>query len=212
MGQCELNTFVTMMRIFAILLLLSCNQKPGASSKTLTQSLNTYSVFDTSIHLLPEFERTKFDTMHNWNFGWNLLEPINLATDHENSEIQLSKRLSPGQKALYFIWYLDAEVTNGGFIQFYWNGYQKYIPPIINGLRLIGDDEMLSLVQKADQEYLNDEKEFEKQRRSDHWSPLYENLKTFSVYDSIYYNIHDATMQKIEKYARKHADEFVMLK
>ena len=37
MGQCELNTFVTMKRIFAILLLLSCNQKPGASSKTLTQ-------------------------------------------------------------------------------------------------------------------------------------------------------------------------------
>jgi uncharacterized protein YwqG len=33
-----------------------------------------------------------------------------------------SKRLSPGQKALFFIWYLDAEVTNGGFIQFYWNG------------------------------------------------------------------------------------------
>jgi hypothetical protein len=201
-----------MKRLFGILLLLACNQKADTSSKTPTQSLDRYNFFDKSIHLLPEFDRTKFDTMHSWEFGWNLLEPINLATDQENSEIQLSKRLSPGQKGLYFIWYLDEEVTNGGFIQFYWNGYRKYIPPIINGLRLIGDDEMLSLVQKADQEYLIEEKEFEKQKRSGDWSSLYENLKKFSVYDSIYYKIHDTTMLKIEKYARMHPDEFVMLK
>ena len=103
--------------------------------------MELYNTFDEANHLQPVFDKAKFSTLHGWDFGWAILEPINIAKGDED-EIELSRRFSPGQKALYFIWYLDAEVTNGGFIQFYWNDYRKYISPILQGLKLIGDTSM----------------------------------------------------------------------
>jgi hypothetical protein len=79
-----------------------------------------YDIFEKENHLKPDFDKSEFEELDSWDFGWAILQPINLAADKE-SEKALSKRFSPGQKALYFFWYLDEEVTNGGFIQFYWN-------------------------------------------------------------------------------------------
>src|SRR5687768_2712285 len=105
--------------------------------------MNDYNTFDQKNHLLTEIEKVQFETLNGWDFGWALLEPIDISTDDEGSELELANRLSPGQKALYFFWYLDAQVTNGGFIQFYWNNYRKYIKPIKIGLQLIQDNQML---------------------------------------------------------------------
>ena len=99
----------------------------------------------------------------------------------EYDEIELSKRLSEGQKALYFFWYLDAQVTNGGFIQFYWNYYRRYLPPIIEGLKLIGDENLLELVVRADKKYLENKDKFDFQRIEDDWGPLYDKLKDFTT-------------------------------
>lgn len=170
--------------------------------------MELYNTFDKSDHLRPLFDKTKFDTSHGWDFGWAVLEPINVAKGKEDEKL-LAKRFSPGQKALYFFWYLDAEVTNGGFIQFYWNDNRKYVPPIIDGLKLIGDTSMLDLVNKADLEYLKYKEQFISQKQKDDWQPLYDGLKRFYEYDSIYYVTHDKTMELIEKYAREHLDEFV---
>ena len=117
-----------------------------------------------------------------------------------------------GQKALYFFWYLDAQVTNGGFIQFYWNGYRRYLPTILKGLELLEDKDLIGLITKVDKEYLSNLKTFEKHRELNDWEPLYKNLTEFEKYDSIYYSIHDNTMKKIEKYIRLHPDDFVTLK
>jgi len=170
-----------------------------------------YNTFDKEHHLQPVFNKEKFDTLHSWDFGWAILEPINIAHNKE-MEIQLSKRLSPGQKALYFFWYLDAEVTNGGFIQFYWNDYRKYIPPIIEGLKLTGDKELLDLIYKVDKQYLDNKDKFDSQREKDDWKPLYDAMKEFEVFDSIYYKIHDKSMELIEQYTRKYPSEFIKLK
>ena len=173
--------------------------------------MERYNTFDTSSHLQPLFDKTTFDTSHGWDFGWAVLQPINIAKGKED-ETLLARRFSPGQKALYFFWYLDAEVTSGGFIQFYWNDNRKYLPPIIEGLKLIGDSSMLDLVNKADGDYLKHKEQFILQRQKDDWHPLYDNLKKFDDYDSTYYLTHDKTMQLIEKYARQNPDEFVKFK
>lgn len=191
--------------------LLNCKQTKNQSNEIADTSMELYNTFDTDNHLRPLFDKAKFDTLHSWKFGWAVLEPINIARGKEDEKL-LSKRFSPGQKALYFIWYLDAEVTNGGFIQFYWNDNRKYLSPIINGLKLIGDTSMLDLVKKADKEYLIHKDEFILQRQKDDWKPLYDNLKKFDTYDSIYYATHDMTMELIEKYARQHPAEFVKFK
>lgn len=177
----------------------------------LGKSVELYNVFDKENHLRPEFNKATFDTLHSWDFGWEILEPINKAKD-DNHEKKLARRFSPGQKALYFIWYLDAQVTNGGFIQFFWNYDRQYIPPILAGLELIGDTSMIDLVNKADAEYLKYKKEFDQQKRKKDWSPLYDTLKNFEKFDEKYYATHDKMMELIEAYARKHPDEFVKFK
>ena len=121
-------------------------------------------------------------------------------------------RFSPGQKALYFIWYLDAQVTNGGFIQFYWNDYRRYLAPLMDGLKLIGDSAMLNLIEEADIEYLLQQDKFISYKKKDDMEHLYDSLQNFDNFDSTYYTIHDKTMDLIEKYARKNPDQFVKFK
>jgi hypothetical protein len=198
--------------IFSILIFLSaCEQTNQSISNKNYDHMEIYDIFDKTNHLQPEFDKTRYDTLHGWDFGWAVLEPINVANSRDD-EKELSKRFSLGQKALYFFWYLDAEVTNGGFIQFYWNDYRPYLPTIREGLKLIGDNELLNLLDKADQEYLTHKDKFDKQREKQDWTPLYNDLKKFEEYDRTYYKIHDRTMELIEQYARLHPDEFVKLK
>lgn len=177
----------------------------------MDNSVELYNTFNKDNHLQPEFNKSAFDTLHSWDFGWAILEPINVVSNKEKEKL-FSKRLSPGQKALWFFWYLDAEVTNGGFIQFYWNDYRQYIPPILDGLKLIGDTELIELVKKADNEYLNNKDKFILQREKDNWKPLYNDLKEFETFDNQYYKIRDNTMELIEKYARQNPSEFLNLK
>ncbi|MFA6277451.1 MAG: DUF4375 domain-containing protein [Pedobacter sp.] len=191
--------------------LLSCKQVKNDSKNIDNKLRNQFKVFDASNHLQPLFDKPKFDTLHDWDFGWAVLEPINISKNPEEEKI-LSKRLSPGQKALYFFWYLNDEVTNGGFIQFYWNDYRKYLPSINDGMKLIGDTSMLNLIGAVDKDYVAQKGKFDIQKQNDDLSPLYENLKNFDKYDSVYYSIHDKTMRLIEKYAKEHPEEFVKFK
>jgi hypothetical protein len=187
-------------------LLVSCGQQNASELR-----VNYWDKEDPSNQLRPELNKTQFDTLKSWDLGWFLLEPINIAADLDE-EVEIAKRFSKGQKALYFFWFLDAEVTNGGFIQFYWNGRDMYLPPIIEGLKLIGDKELLDLVEKAEKEFGLHKEKFHEQREKDDWEPLYDNLKKFEEYNSIYYEIHDKTMALIEKYAREHPQEFGLVK
>ncbi len=201
---------IRLLKFGFLLFLISCSQNNNQSNKTIEGTNDLFEYFDVNNHLQPDFDKIQFDTLHSWDFGWAILEPINLAKSDEH-EIELSKRFSPGQKALYFFWYLDAEVTNGGFIQFYWNGYRKYLPTILKGLKLVGDTSLIDLVEKADKEYLANKDKFIIQRKLDDWKPLYNDLKKFDEFDDIYYKIHDHSMDLIEKYIRQNPNEFVRL-
>lgn len=203
-----------MKRFLTLLLLttlLSCEQAKNNSTKNDPQSAEQFNKFDTTQHLQPLFDKAKFDSLHGFDFGWALLEPINLAKSRDDDK-ELSKRFSPGQKALYFIWYLDEQVRNGGFPQFYLNGYGEYIPPIKEGLKLIGDSAMLTLVSNADNEYLTHRKEVDSYKQKSDWQPLYEAPYKFDEYNKEYYSLNEKMMKLIEKYARQHPEDFVKFK
>lgn len=172
--------------------------------------IENYVIFEEENHLKPDLEKAQFDSLNSWDLAWAILEPINIATDAENEKL-LSKRFSRGQKSIYFFWYLDGEVTNGGFIQFYWNNNRKYLPPILEGLKLIGDFEMIKLVEKADELYMKNKVKFDNGQKQDDFEKLYEELKEFDNLDDLYYDINDNTMDLIEKYIRGNVEEFVNL-
>jgi hypothetical protein len=193
------------------LLLASCKQSPQKARDDEHKAPDQFAVFDETNHLQPLFDRAIFDTLHGFDFGWAILKPINIASSRDDDK-ELSKRFSPGQKALYFIWYLDEQVTNGGFVQFYLNGYREYILPIENGLQLIGDTAMLSLVKKADEEYVINQNEIDSYKLKNSWQPLYDKPFHFSEFDSIYYATNKRMMAYLEQYARKYPSAFVKFK
>src|SRR4051812_44053952 len=112
--QCGMSSVQIMRYLLTLLflsVLFSCGQTKTHINQILDNPMELYNTFDKSNHLQPVIGRTKFDTSHGWDFGWTVLEPINMAKDKEDEKL-LVARLSPGQKALYFFWYLDAQVTN----------------------------------------------------------------------------------------------------
>ena len=120
---------------------------------TAQSSNDPYWEFIEEKHFKPKLNTGEFYTLTGFDFGWYVLEPLTQFIEDRDHEFERSKSLSYGQKALYYWWYLDAQVTNGGFAQFYSNGYGHYIPAIINCLEYVGATAMANLAKKAEKVY-----------------------------------------------------------
>ena len=167
-----------------------------------------YWAFNEKEHFKPKLNKGDYFKLSGFDFGWFVLEPLSNFVQDKEHEIERGKSLSYGQKALYYWWYLDAQVTNGGFVQFYYNGYGDYMPTIIKGLKYIGDIDMAELVQKAENIYQKNKKLMNKAQQSDLFgSDLYERLDELSLLDDKYYDMNSNTMSLIEEYIRKHPHE-----
>lgn len=167
--------------------------------------------FDKQTHFRPQLNKGDFFKLTGFDFGWFVLEPISKFVKDRDHEIEKGKSLSYGQKALYYWWYIDGQVTNGGFVQFYYNGYGSYVPTIIKSLEYVGDKKMAELIQRADNIYQKNKKLMDKAREKDLFgSDLYERLDEMSVLDKEYYKLNEKTMTKIEKYIRKNPNEICL--
>lgn len=170
-----------------------------------------YWKFDETEHFRPKLNKGDFFKLTGFDFGWFVLQPISKFVGAKENELERGKSMSYGQKALYYWWYLDAQVTNGGFVQFYYNGYGHYAATIIKGLKHIGDDKMAALVKKADKIYQKKKKLVEKAQQTDLFdSDLYDQLDGMSPLDDAYYELHDETMSKIEQYMRQNPNEICL--
>lgn len=167
--------------------------------------------FDKQTHFRPELNIGDFFKLTAFDFGWFVLEPILKFVKDRDHEVEKGKSLSYGQKALYYWWYIDGQVTDGGFVQFYYNGYGYYVPTIIKSLEYIGDKKMTELIQRAENIYQKNKKLMDKAREKDLFgSDLYERLEEMSALDDEYYKLNDKTMSKIEKYIRKNPNEICL--
>jgi Domain of unknown function (DUF4375) len=61
----------------------------------------------------------------------------------------LLKSLPSGAKALYLTWVVEGEVNNGGFNQFYWNGYGKHAHDALKAFEYFGALEHAEIVRLA---------------------------------------------------------------
>ena len=170
-----------------------------------------YWEFERSKHFRPKLNKGDFFKLSGYDFGWFVLEPLSKFVKDREHEIEKGKSLSYGQKTLYYWWYLDAQVTNGGFVQFYYNGYAPYVQTIIKGLEYIGDNKMVDLVKRADKIYQKNLKLMKKAQQEDLFgSDLYERLDELSLLDDEYYELNENTMTLIESYIRKNPNEICL--
>ncbi|MEM6524322.1 MAG: DUF4375 domain-containing protein [Bacteroidota bacterium] len=176
--------------------------------KAKVQDSDPFAGYEPENQLRPKIAKADFFRTTGFDFGWLLLEPIAIVNSR-SEEPELSKRFSQGQKTLYFWWYLDAQVTNGGFVQFYYNDYEIYVPAIIKGLEAIEDQDMADLVKSAHKVYLSNKKIIDNAKQKDLFgSDLYERLEELGELDEEYYDIHENTMAILERYARQNPNEF----
>jgi len=120
--------------------------------------------------------------------------------------------LSYAQKALYYWWYVDAQVNNGGFTQYYYNDYGKYTPTIIKALNHIGDDKMAELINRSYELYLKENKKIKNAQFGswEEFSNLYKEIKDFDDLSYEYFNLNNQTMKNIENYIRKNPNEICL--
>ncbi len=57
--------------------------------------------------------------------------------------------LSENEQAIYTIWWLEAEVNNGGFHQYFWNSAGDHADVALKSLNAIGATKTASLLQQA---------------------------------------------------------------
>lgn len=171
-----------------------------------------YWEFDSQKHFRPKLNKGDFFKLTGFDFCWFVLEPISEFISDRKGELTKGDSLSYGQKALYYWWYVDAQVTNGGFTQFYFNEYSKYVPTIINGLKHIGDDKMAELVNRSYEIYLKENKKIKDARLTglEGFSNLYKEVVDFDDLDTEYYEINEHTMRIVENYIRKNPNEICL--
>ncbi len=171
-----------------------------------------YWQFDQSKHFRPKLNKGEFFKLTGFDFGWFVLEPISEYIQDRKGELKKGNTLSYGQKALYYWWYVDAQVTNGGFTQFYYNEYGNYVPTIIKGLKHIGDDKMAELVNRSYELYLKENKKIKDARQGglQAFSNLYKEINDFDELDDEYYKLNDQTIKIIENYIRNNPNEICL--
>ncbi|HRI35123.1 MAG TPA: DUF4375 domain-containing protein [Saprospiraceae bacterium] len=192
--------------IFLILIIVSCQ------SSNNKERINYWNKFDKEDHFLPEMKKSLFDSLHGSDLTYAILDLIDVAKDGKD-EIELSKRLSSGQKAIYFYTFLEDEVENGGFLQFYLNEYDKYVPAIYDALNLIGDTKTISLLKESENEYKKNISLFELYKHKTDWTEIYKQMKVMEKLDNVFYkdDEHVETHKLFEKYIRTHVNEIVKL-
>ena len=67
----------------------------------------------------------------------------------ESQEAELLEKLRPEIKELYYWSDFAGQVSNGGFSQFFDNGYGYMIPEIIDFFQRVGDEKSIEILKKA---------------------------------------------------------------
>ncbi len=64
-------------------------------------------------------------------------------------EREIISGLKPGLRALYITWWVEAEVNNGGFNQYYWNSAGQFANEAPNAFEYFGAEQYAALMREA---------------------------------------------------------------
>lgn len=118
--------------------------------------------------------------------------------------------LNEVEKCYFSVWWLIAEVDNGGFDQFFFNSTGGYIPEVLAGLRMLGANDSARLLERAvallpSATLPRDDKE----RRSILKGLSDDAQKQFDQLDGEFYEYPDNLRDKLESFAQANRDQFI---
>ena len=175
------------------------NYKLSTEDKQLIEEQLKRDLFnktDPENQVRPAISPIDYYRLHSMDFNWVILNPLSKMVSEylEKNQLELTDAIavtSPEQKLLYFWWYLDGQVTNGGFSQFIDNGYAKYFQAVLNGLQLLPNKKYYELVEKVYFLYLKERPYFINQS----------NIPYFKINAQLY--------KDVEAFIRDHQQQFI---
>lgn len=116
------------------------------------------------------------------------------------------------RQAIYLIWYLEAEVNNGGYNQFYFNSSGQYYQLLPDALKLVGADKFSNLTERANKIYQQENKKITKHQDGtlEGFSKSYED-NPLNNFDTEFYDLYKTeNLQQIQvAFIRNHKTEFI---
>jgi hypothetical protein len=88
----------------------------------------------------------------------------NIDTNFENGEpytLEKISKLTKGQQAVFSTWWIEAEVNNGGFNQFYFNSSGQFAEMAKIGFKTIGAEKFSDLTKRANKIYIENKQRLE---------------------------------------------------
>lgn len=130
--------------------------------------------------------------------------------DYSN-EYQVVISLSPGLRALYSTWLVEAEVNNGGFNQFYWNSSGQFAKESEAGFLLLGALDHYELMKEANMIHEQEKEKMQKYKEKgtlSAFSDSYKETKLNSI-DDKFFDLHENLSELRIKYIRSNMGEFI---
>ena len=132
--------------------------------------------------------------------------------DGEQYTLNKISELTNGQQAVFSTWWLEAEVNNGGFNQFYFNSSGQFADMAEIGFLTIGADKFSELTKRANKIYSENKERLEEfdDGTMESFSESYKD-NPLNDLDTEFYKLYDS--EKIGelriKYIRENKNEFI---
>lgn len=160
-----------------------------------SNSIPLASVEDFPDQSFPKVSREKYYSLEKEFFIYTVLEGLPQWYTEDERKLLIQK-LRPEIKELYFWSNLDGQVSNGGFSQFFENGFSYMIPEIKKFYLRVGEEIGLELLLEAEKESKN---------QSDNSWIDFEII----LIDKAYFANADACRERIESYIQANSQLFV---
>lgn len=127
-----------------------------------------------------------------------------------SDDFEIVSSLSPGQQAVYATWWVEAEVNNGGFNQFYFNSSGRFAGMAEKGFRLMGAERFADLMAEANKVYSENKERLEAfdDGTLESFSESY-NDNPLNELDEKFYTLEEDLNGLRIKYIRTHYQEFI---
>ena len=134
-----------------------------------------------------------------------------LIGDNYEKEFQNFRKLTKGQQAMFSVWWVEAEVNNGGFNQFYFNSSGQYAKMAVEGFELFGATKFADLMRRANNIYIENKDNLERFNDGtiESFSESYQD-NPLNVLDDEFYELHNTeSLNELRiKYIRENIAEF----
>ena len=116
------------------------------------------------------------------------------------------------RQSIFVIWWLEAEVNNGGYNQFYFNSSGQYYKLLPDALKLIGAYKFADLTERANKTYEQEKEEVTKHQDGtvEGFSKSYQD-NPLNKYDNEFYDLYKTeNLQQLQvDFIRKNKTDFV---